>query len=98
MDRVFKLSIAFFPFHLDESDDCWTLAAVMQLAVKLAKACNCEESQLSTELLQDESDRQAVARRISRTLCLSWLDNGQAPFNCTYEIEDCQHDFGCVFS
>ena len=57
---VFKLSIAFFPFHLDESDDCWTLAAVMHSAVKLAKACSCE-SQLSTELLQDESDRQAVA-------------------------------------
>ena len=89
------MSSAFFPFHLDESDDCWTLAAVMQPAVKLAKACSCE-SQLSTELLQDESDRQAVAnfKDFLSVLVGQWT----SPFNCVYEIEDCQHDCGCVLS
>ena len=66
----------FFHLNLDESDDCWTLAAVMQPTVKLAKACNCE-SQLSTELLQDESGRQAVAN--FKDFLSVLVDNGQAP-------------------
>ena len=59
----------------------WLLAAVMQLVVKLAKACSCE-SQLSTELLQDESGRQAVAnlKDFLSVLVGQWA----SPFNCLW--------------
>ena len=74
----------------------WLLAAVMQLVVKLAKACSSCESQLSTELLQDESGRQAVAnlKDFLSVLVGQWA----SPFNCVNEIEDCQHYCGCVLS
>ena len=68
----------------------WLLAAVMQLVVKLAKACSSCESQLSTELLQDESGRQAVANLKDFLFVL--VGQWASPFNCVYEIEDCQHD------
>ena len=61
----------------------------MHQAVKLAKACSCE-SQLSTELLQDESGRQAVANLKDFLFVL--VGQWASPFNCVYEIEDCQHD------